>query len=78
MEKVPMSILECGVCLSLVCEPVSLSCGHTFCRTCLVSALRRSAKKCPCCRAVCHTRCDCITHLGNAIGGELTWALGYL
>lgn len=52
----PRSLLQCGVCLSLVCEPVSISCGHTFCRTCLVSSLRRSHKRCPCCRAVCHTR----------------------
>lgn len=51
------SLLECGVCLSLVCEPVSLSCGHTFCRTCLVRTLQRTAKRCPCCRAACHTRC---------------------
>ncbi|CAN0260492.1 unnamed protein product, partial [Ectocarpus sp. 8 AP-2014] len=48
--------LECAVCLSLVCEPVSLSCGHSFCRVCLVNTLRRNKKKCPTCRAVCHNR----------------------
>ncbi|CAN0434724.1 unnamed protein product, partial [Hapterophycus canaliculatus] len=52
----PLSALECAVCLSLVCEPVSLSCGHSFCRVCLVNTLRRNKKKCPTCRAVCHNR----------------------
>lgn len=48
------SALECGLCLSLICEPISASCGHTFCRTCLVTSLRREKKKCPLCRAICH------------------------
>ncbi|CAM9465016.1 unnamed protein product [Choristocarpus tenellus] len=52
------SALECAVCLALVCEPVSLSCGHTFCRSCIVSTLRRNKKKCPVCRAVCHNNAE--------------------
>ena len=28
--------LQCGVCYSLVCEPITLSCGHTFCRVCTI------------------------------------------
>lgn len=55
-DLLPRDLLECGICLSLVCDPVSISCGHTFCRTCLVKTLQRSAKRCPCCRAVCHVR----------------------
>ncbi len=46
--------LECSLCLSLVCEPISTSCGHTFCRVCLVKSLRRHKKRCPSCREVCH------------------------
>lgn len=34
--------LECPLCLSLICEPLSISCGHSFCRVCLVKSLRRS------------------------------------
>ena len=48
------SSLECGICISLVCEPVTTPCGHTFCRPCLAAALQRSRKRCPACRAVCH------------------------
>lgn len=57
-DLLPLGLLECGICLSLVCQPVSISCGHTFCRTCLVKTLQRSAKRCPCCRAVCHARAE--------------------
>ncbi|CAM9279984.1 unnamed protein product [Pylaiella littoralis] len=51
-------LLRCGVCDLLLCEPVSLPCGHTFCRTCLVKELRRKAKQCPCCGKPCHTRAE--------------------
>jgi Lon protease-like protein len=47
-------LLECSVCLSLLCEPISISCGHTFCRVCLVKSLRRHKKQCPSCREICH------------------------
>jgi len=47
-------ILECALCLNLICEPISISCGHSFCRVCLVNSLRRSKKKCPSCRSICH------------------------
>jgi hypothetical protein len=50
--------LECSLCLSLVCEPVSTPCGHSFCRICLVKALRRYQKKCPSCRSVCHVSAE--------------------
>eukprot|EP00752_Nemacystus_decipiens_P003471 g3206.t1 len=54
----PLSALDCAVCLSLVVQPVSLSCGHTFCRLCLVNTLRRNKKQCPTCRAVCHNSAE--------------------
>jgi hypothetical protein len=49
-----LSILECPLCLNMVCEPISISCGHTFCRVCLVKSLRRHKKRCPSCREICH------------------------
>ncbi|KAL1020723.1 hypothetical protein UPYG_G00003800 [Umbra pygmaea] len=42
--------LTCSVCLYLFTDPVSLSCGHSFCRECLTSCLRID-NQCPCCRA---------------------------
>ena len=38
------------MCLKLLLEPVTLSCGHTFCRACLVRAVERD-HHCPMCRA---------------------------
>lgn len=49
-----LSLLECPICISLICEPITLPCGHSFCRVCVVDALRKSNKKCATCRAVCH------------------------
>lgn len=52
------AILECGICLSLLCEPISLSCGHTYCRICLVKSLRQHKKQCPGCREICHVSAE--------------------
>uniref|UniRef100_A0A7S2XUD8 RING-type domain-containing protein n=1 Tax=Fibrocapsa japonica TaxID=94617 RepID=A0A7S2XUD8_9STRA len=51
VEEVPQE-LECTLCLKLLYEPVSLPCGHSFCRRCLRRALTYK-KECPLCRAAC-------------------------
>ncbi|XP_044158960.1 E3 ubiquitin/ISG15 ligase TRIM25-like [Bufo gargarizans] len=47
--------LDCSICLSLYTDPVSLRCGHNFCRSCIVSALdaqkAAGVYSCPDCRA---------------------------
>ncbi|CAM9489660.1 unnamed protein product, partial [Phaeothamnion confervicola] len=48
-DEVPAEF-ECVLCLRLYFEPVSLPCGHTYCRGCLKRALK-SATRCPVCRA---------------------------
>ncbi|XP_073492365.1 E3 ubiquitin-protein ligase TRIM39-like [Aquarana catesbeiana] len=47
--------LSCSICLSLYTEPVSLKCGHNFCRDCIVTVLNTKKRKatsysCPECR----------------------------
>jgi hypothetical protein len=49
-------LLECNICFLPLCWPVSLSCGHVFCSSCIskwelscVKSLKRM--KCPSCRA---------------------------
>lgn len=53
-----VSCLQCSLCLSMICEPISIPCGHSFCRTCLVESLRRHKKQCPSCRAICHVSAE--------------------
>jgi len=44
--------LQCAVCIDFLCAPLTLGCGHTFCRLCLVQAaqLAPSGQQCPTCR----------------------------
>eukprot|EP00439_Symbiodinium_sp_Y106_P080850 s317_g19.t1 len=45
--------LECPLCLGLLCQPSSLPCGHTLCRTCLARTLDHAfdaPPACPMCR----------------------------
>jgi Lon protease-like protein len=43
--------LECQVCYSLMLDPLTTSCGHTFCRQCVARVLDHS-NLCPACRRV--------------------------
>lgn len=44
-----MDLLECPICLFLMCEPATMSCGHTFCRSCLGNYL---SSGCPACKEI--------------------------
>ncbi|KAL2800291.1 PUA-like domain-containing protein [Aspergillus keveii] len=41
--------LDCQVCYSLILDPLTTPCGHTFCRSCVTMALSHS-NLCPFCR----------------------------
>lgn len=45
-----LSELECQVCVTLIYEPMTTPCGHTFCKRCLHRSLDHS-NRCPLCRA---------------------------
>ena len=44
--------LACPICLSFLCDPVALTCGHHFCRVCVLQSTRLSpdGRSCPLCR----------------------------
>ncbi|ELR19332.1 zinc finger, C3HC4 type (RING finger) domain containing protein [Acanthamoeba castellanii str. Neff] len=39
---------QCAICLDVLYEPVTITCGHTFCASCLLNV---ADKRCPACRA---------------------------
>ena len=43
------SCMECDMCLKLFSEPVTLECGHTFCKKCAVDNRKRRSN-CPICK----------------------------
>lgn len=44
------SDLECAICNDILFKPVTISCGHTFCKDCLLQFLRQKPI-CPLCRS---------------------------
>ncbi|XP_029977961.1 tripartite motif-containing protein 35-like [Sphaeramia orbicularis] len=45
--------LSCAICFNIYTDPVTLQCGHNFCKTCVQDHWRRKAsRKCPLCRGV--------------------------
>jgi len=48
-----ISDFECSLCFRLFCKPVSTQCGHTYCRNCLLAALKFN----PCC-PLCRTKLE--------------------
>lgn len=44
--------LECSVCSDILFKPVSLNCGHTYCKACLINILA-TKPQCPLCRTPC-------------------------
>uniref|UniRef100_A0A3B1II75 RING-type domain-containing protein n=1 Tax=Astyanax mexicanus TaxID=7994 RepID=A0A3B1II75_ASTMX len=53
-NKMEPSESRCGVCEQVLTDPVSITCGHSFCRRCINSFRNRTALSedfiCPCCR----------------------------
>ncbi|KAL9657559.1 hypothetical protein ABK040_000986 [Willaertia magna] len=48
--ELKLNDFECPLCLHLLCEPVNLHCGHSFCKFCIERSLAHNTS-CPCCRA---------------------------
>ncbi|XP_063786705.1 E3 ubiquitin/ISG15 ligase TRIM25-like [Pseudophryne corroboree] len=72
--------LDCSICLSIYTDPVTLRCGHNFCRVCIDRVLDTQegsgAYTCPDCRAECQERPALIRNitLCNIVGSFLsTW-----
>ncbi|XP_063791146.1 E3 ubiquitin/ISG15 ligase TRIM25-like [Pseudophryne corroboree] len=70
--------LVCSICLSIYTDPVTLRCGHNFCRVCIDRVLDTQegagAYTCPDCRAECQERPALIRNipLCNIVGSFLS------
>ncbi|XP_063791184.1 E3 ubiquitin-protein ligase TRIM39-like [Pseudophryne corroboree] len=70
--------LDCSICLSIYTDPVTLRCGHNFCRVCIDRVLDTQegagAYTCPDCRAECQERPALIRNitLCNIVGSFLS------
>ncbi|XP_063786702.1 E3 ubiquitin/ISG15 ligase TRIM25-like isoform X2 [Pseudophryne corroboree] len=70
--------LDCSICLSIYTDPVTLRCGHSFCRVCIDRVLdtqeEAGAYTCPECRAECQERPALIQNitLCNIVGRFLS------
>lgn len=51
VEPLAKSSFDCPICLEILCEPMTLPCGHNFCATCVTDTLAAAAARCPSCRA---------------------------
>uniref|UniRef100_A0A8C3H7K5 RING-type domain-containing protein n=1 Tax=Chrysemys picta bellii TaxID=8478 RepID=A0A8C3H7K5_CHRPI len=52
----PLADVTCSICLDVLNDPVSIECGHNFCRGCLSihwSEVSAQGRRCPECRAPC-------------------------
>lgn len=49
LQEIVKSELECQVCYQVMLDPLTTSCGHTFCRKCFARAMDHS-NVCPMCR----------------------------
>ncbi|KAH9513489.1 LON peptidase N-terminal domain and RING finger protein 3 [Bulinus truncatus] len=39
-------LFTCGICFGLLCDPVTIPCGHTFCRSCIERDKSKSCELC--------------------------------
>jgi len=62
--------LQCPICYALLCEPITLTCGHTFCKMCYKLSSFYDSNSCALCRA--KSRVNINEYKTNNIINELT------
>ncbi|KAI9673409.1 MAG: hypothetical protein M1817_002871 [Caeruleum heppii] len=64
LKEATRTELDCEVCYGLMLDPLTMSCGHTFCRRCLQRVLDHSSL-CPICRRVLEVPSSLVTEPSN-------------
>ena len=70
LKEATKSEFECQVCYALMLDPLTTTCGHSFCRQCVARVLDHS-KLCPICRRVLLMRPGAQTEASNKILSQL-------
>ncbi|XP_073667877.1 nuclear factor 7, brain-like [Paramisgurnus dabryanus] len=66
------SLLQCSMCKNLTEDLVTLSCGHTFCESCLNQHINMSDPQCPQChQAPRRVEMDDLSHINTDERGEI-------
>jgi len=73
----PLNELKCSMCLDTLYKPVSLSCGHSFCRVCLITGIKHMKSdfydrfSCPSCRKTACAKCYSRFQVNTALWGVI-------
>lgn len=70
LREVAHKELDCLVCYTLMMDPTTTSCGHTFCRRCLARVMDHSSI-CPVCRRDLHIPASLQNKCSNALLNSL-------
>ena len=66
-DGVTLENYDCALCLRLLCEPVTLRCGHSFCGHCCANLVKAKHAKCPTCRRVLPIHIGGATELATSL-----------
>jgi hypothetical protein len=82
---------QCGICLEVLCRPMTLECSHSFCYNCLDELLKNEsygrAARCPVCQEIyvgsAYNRICCdiirgrVEKIRNDLPAKIEWMKGY-
>jgi len=71
-----MEEYDCPLCQSLLFEPITTSCGHSFCKGCILRSQDHS-NRCPICRAIIHVSPDHMVNLLLIKTMKTLWGRSY-
>jgi Zinc finger, C3HC4 type (RING finger) len=63
--------VNCKICLSMLCRPVSMPCGHNFCKLCVIELIKKSIYHPRCC--ICKQKITGKFEVNKTLESALAW-----